>query len=101
MSDTIVSYTIADEAASRWLNAMLGGSPAETFCARVWRERWRHPWLWLVIWRIDRIARQRFGEEPGHCRRAAENHKLWLQERRLRSLDAKADADAIVRLLGV
>lgn len=68
------------EAHSRWLNGMTGGDPDETFCSRIWRERWRRPWLWLVIWKIDREAMLRHGEQAEHCRRAAENHALRRSE---------------------
>jgi hypothetical protein len=67
---------MVDEDASRWLNGLLGGDPDETFCSRLWRLRWRRPWYWLMIARINWAAVNRLGEEPGHCRRAAENHKL-------------------------
>lgn len=80
--------TLGDEEHSRWLNAVTGGDPEETFCARCWRERWRRPWFWLVIWHIDRAAMHRFGEEPGHCRRAALNHRIRV-----------ADPDDLRRLL--
>jgi hypothetical protein len=79
MSDRMANgVVLADEEASRWLNTSLGGDPRQTFCARLWSERWRHPWYWVLIWRIDRAAVRRFGEEPGHCRRAYENHRLGM-----------------------
>lgn len=58
--------------ASRIVNGWLWGDPTETLCSRVWRWRWLVPGLWLLL---DYEARRRWGEEPGHCRRAAETHR--------------------------
>jgi hypothetical protein len=69
------------EARSRRLNALTGGSPAELFCARLYRHRTR---TWPLIIIIDLWARVVWREEPGHCAR------MQARERR-RRLDDPAE----------
>jgi hypothetical protein len=63
------------EDASRELHAMIGGSRDETMSSALWRMRWHWRWGWVRLW-VDWVAWSEHGEEPGHCRRAYEEHMM-------------------------
>lgn len=88
---------MTDDDLSRAVNAVwLAGDPEESVCSRLYRRRWRKPWLWPAIWYIDRAAVRYHGEAPGHCRRAYEAHRERVVAARLRG----AGPDDVVRWMG-